>query len=107
MASISFDTSLNLPTLISIVGGLITGVVFVMSMKADIKTQGAQLAQMTKEVDELRTVQLRLAATSQAHEQDLQQVKAVVNTPKSTNKHSQFRTVGTLNGFPVLVDKKK
>ena len=54
MTTLSFDGSLNIPTLIGIASAIVTITLFVSSIKGDVKVQKAQITQMNQELGELR-----------------------------------------------------
>jgi hypothetical protein len=79
MAAIKFDGTLNIPTLVSIIVGLVTGVTFIVGIRGDVKTHTAQIAELTQQVGELRRIQMHVSSR-----QDNQE-KAVSETGKKIN----------------------
>ena len=82
MPTITLDSSLNVPTLFSIITGAITAIVFVVSMKGDIKTLKYQAAELTQEVGELRRLHLEVTQAAQIQAQSVQEVAKKVEDNK-------------------------
>lgn len=87
MPKITFDATINIPTVLSILTAIVSVVVFVMSMKGDIKALKAQISINTQEIGELRRAQLQIATASQEHDTEIKtnaaRVKQVTKTLKS------------------------
>ena len=79
MPKVSIDTSLNIPTLMSIMGGALAAVVFIVSLRGDVRTHSAQITQLTQELGEIRRLHLQVASKVQMQEQSIQDVKLVAN----------------------------
>jgi hypothetical protein len=103
MAAIKFDGTLNIPTLVSIIAGLITGVTFIVSTRGDVKTHSAQIAELTQQVGELRRIQMHVSSR-----QDNQE-KAVLETDKKlvtlskhlkSIKYRQIKILSLLRNYP-------
>jgi hypothetical protein len=103
MANIKFDGTLNIPTLITIFGGIVTALGVFFSVRGDVKTHTAQIAQMNVEIGELRNLAMnyRAAAAARADRQD----KAVQEVAKvaEANKQDLVKSKAVIKKLPELV----
>lgn len=68
MPALKFDGTINIPTIGSFIGTIVTAVVFIMSIKGDVKVHSAELTQLKQEVGELRRIQMRVAVRQDEQE---------------------------------------
>jgi hypothetical protein len=106
MASIKFDGTLNIPTLVSIIVGLITGVTFIVGIRGDVKTHSAQIAELTQQVGELRRIQMHVSSRQDNQEKAvLETDKKISNIVKASkiNKIQTDKNTKSIKELPELV----
>ena len=86
MTNIKLDTTLNIPNLMAIFASVISMTVFIMNIKSAVKTQGAQIIQLTQEVGEIRRLHLKTVAITVGNETD---IKANTKRVKQITKSLQ------------------
>ncbi len=79
---INADLSLNIPTLITLVGAIISITVFIVSIKGKVDTNTKQLDLLTQEVGELRRQQYLLSDASIRHEKSIKFNEAILMKTK-------------------------
>ena len=106
MPNIKFDGTLNIPTLVSVIGGLVTGVAFIVSTRGDVKTHSAQIAELTQQVGELRRIQMHVVSKQNTQEKAVAQTEQkVANIVKVTesNKTQIDKNTKFIKKLPELV----
>lgn len=68
---INADLSLNIPTLITLFGAIISVTVFIVNIKGKVESNTKQLDLLTQEVGELRRQQYLLSDASMKHEKSI------------------------------------
>lgn len=82
MPKITFDSTINIPTVGSFIAGIVSIVVFIMGLKADIKVHTSELSFLKQEVGELRRIQLKLSVKVDTQETVSQQTAELAETSK-------------------------
>jgi hypothetical protein len=106
MASIKFDGTLNIPTLVSIIVGLITGVTFIVGIRGDVKTHSVQIAELTQQVGELRRIQMHVSSRQDIQEKAVSETDKKINTITKIAKINKIQTdknTKSIKELPELV----
>jgi hypothetical protein len=106
MAAIKFDGTLNIPTLVSIIVGLVTGVTFIVGIRGDVKTHNVQIAELTQQVGELRRIQMHVSSRQDNQEKAVSEnVKKINNIVKASkiNKIQIDKNTTFIKKLPEVV----
>jgi hypothetical protein len=82
MATVKFDGTLNIPTLLTIFGGIVTALGVLFSVRGDVKTHTVQINQMNIEIGELRKIAMTANRRVDSQEKAVQQVTKTAEANK-------------------------